>query len=527
MSKAATKTRLRRSAAARKGWRTRRRNTRGAVRVQSLKKEDPGSWRLRRWEAADTHRLNKAHWQNAFGRTVNEDLLERLETLRIRSEYEVANDPILEGVVSTFANDVVGPCGPRVQVASDSEAFNSAVEEAIEEYQERPDPTRDESMAEALRVDVRSLCTAGEFLHRFTNMRRQGPFEFAIRSPHPRRLESPMDRVGDPLVFMGIEFKSADEPTPARYWLRDEPPGIYARSVLNWRPVEAQNIQHRFIAHEPDQLRGYPWIAVALNDMADRRDLNRFVMESAKNAAAQGLYWYTDHPEALIEFQVTTETRQIEPGIEQAGPPGYKPFALAPTQPSAQWKEFEHEKLRGYGRPFGMPLMMVLLSSEGNSFSGANHDGQIYIRTVTSVQSWLGCGTLTPQYNQIATEVAIARNVRRPRKVRYTLTWVKPPHPDPKKNYEALRMQLEDGAISLADVCAALDRDFETVQEARAWVNEQLTRFDLPLPPINVGDARQPSRVLRDIADQLEANTGEPLTDGQAESQNDRALQPA
>lgn len=209
--------------------------------------------------------------------------------------------------------------------------------------------------------------------------------------------------------------------------------------------------------------------------------------------------------------------------MEQTGPPGYQPAMLSPVQPSGQYKPMRHERLREWGRPIGMPLMMILLSSEGNSFSGANHDGQIYIRGVQGTQAWMATGTLAPQCRQIATEITIRTRVRRPRRVEYAWTWPVPPHPDPRKNYEALRMQLEDGAIALDEVCAALGRDFETVQSARDYVNEVLDELDLPRPPINVGSAVRPSGVLREVAEALDAESNQKdATDVESEQ-----LQPA
>lgn len=460
----------------------------------ALQRENRDSWRLRRWEsAAGTNRLNKAQWEHAYGRTINEDLLDRLENLRIRCEHQLARDPIMKGVVKTFSGDVVGQTGPKVQVISESERLNREVESAIEEYHDRPDPTTDQSMADVIGADVGSLFSAGEFLHQFTNARRVGPFEFAIRSPHPRRLETPAGMAGNPSFFMGLELDATG--VVKKYHIRDEPPGLLARSTMNWRPIDAQNMQHKFIRDETDQLRGCPWLAVSLEDAGDRTQLNKFVLEAAKNAAAQGILWFTDHPEAMIDFgfSATGESHPLEPGMQQAGPPGYKPFMINPTQPGAQWREFDHEKIRGYGRPVGMPLMMILLSSEGNSFSGANHDGQIYIRNVSGCQYWYQTGTLVPQYNQIATEVAIALGIKKPRQMKYECTWTQPPHPDPKKNYEALRMQLEDGAISLSEVCAKLGRDFESVAAARDFVNKKLIDLELPLPPVNSGGGRQSS----------------------------------
>lgn len=490
-------------------------------RAQVLKKESR-DYRLRRWEGAETHRLNRAHWQRAYGRSINLDLLEQLETLRTRCSHAIQNDPMAEGLVNTFAQDVVGQNGPKLQVKSDNEAYNNAHEEAWEEYAERPDPTRDQSLADTLKVDIRLLFSCGEFLHQFANARREGPFEFAIRSPHPRSLESPLDRAGDPLMFMGLGLK----PTGgvAAYHFRDEPPGLYVHTSPQWRAIDAQNIQHRFIAHEPDQLRGFPWLAVSLEDMADLRDLDKYVIEAAKNAAAQGILWYTDHPEAMVDLQLLDETRPIELGMQQTGPAGYKPMMVMPTQPSAQYKEFRHERLRGYGRPIGMPLMMILLSSEGNSFSGANHDGQIYIRSVEGTQVWLHTGTLTGQARQIGAEVAIAKGIRRPRKVEYEWTFTTPPHPDPKKNYEALRMQLEDGSISLLEVCAKLGRDFDSVQAARAYVVAELKKLGLPEPPVNIGSAS--GRKIGSGANDNQSNDGQSndgTNDGEGQTQNDRA----
>lgn len=498
------------------------------------KEERDGPIRVRRWEAADTTRLNKSHWQHAYGRTINEDLYERLEPLRIRCEHQVANDPILEGVLSTVSNDAIGPDGPRVQVQSEDEAYNRAVEEAIAEYFDWPDPTvgtrnSPVSIAETLKVDIRSLCTAGEFLHQYASAeamgaRREGPFDFAIRSPHPRRLETPYSFAGQQNFFMGLELASTSAVT--RYHFRDEPPGIYARTTPNWKPVDVQNVQHLFLRHEQDQLRGFPWFAVSLDDMADRSMLNKFVMESAKNAAAQGVLWFTDHPEALMQMQFVDETHPLEPGMQQTGPPGYKPFMITPTQPGANWKEFDHEKLRGYGRPFGMPLMMILLSSEGNSFSGANHDGQIYIRSIAGLQSWLWKGCVRPQCRQVEQEVVIRKGLRRPRRVEMVASWPVPPHPDPKKNYEALRMQLEDGAIDLRSVCTALGRDFDSVQAARDYVNKVLERYDLPPAPINLGNAGgKPADLLRQVAakiDEAENVNTEAEDDDEANRQNDR-----
>ena len=48
---------------------------------ETLEREDRGPITLRRWESAETNRLNRAHWAKALGNPINVDLDSRLETL--------------------------------------------------------------------------------------------------------------------------------------------------------------------------------------------------------------------------------------------------------------------------------------------------------------------------------------------------------------------------------------------------------------------------------------------------------------
>src|SRR5690349_8610549 len=72
--------------------------------------------RLRRWEAAETNRLNKTHWAKATGDPINLDLQADLENLRIRSLFEAENNPTVEGIIKTYCDDVIGKNGPRFNV---------------------------------------------------------------------------------------------------------------------------------------------------------------------------------------------------------------------------------------------------------------------------------------------------------------------------------------------------------------------------------------------------------------------------
>src|SRR5687768_2173239 len=93
--------------------------SRGSKEPSPAPAEEAKAWTLRRWEAAETNRLNRTHWRNATGAPINEDLSGDLRTLRARCRYESYNNPIVEGVIGTHQVDLVGVQGPTLQVRSD------------------------------------------------------------------------------------------------------------------------------------------------------------------------------------------------------------------------------------------------------------------------------------------------------------------------------------------------------------------------------------------------------------------------
>lgn len=443
---------------------------------------DGGVWSLRRWDVAKTHRLNKAHWQCAVGNSVNDDLASYLETLRTRCDYEAANNPLVEGVITTHQTDLVGRSGPRLQVQSDNERYNDLIESAWQEFFAMPDVNGIIGGPEAIGLWLRQLWLRGSFINVLRETDRDGPFSLALRLVDARRLDTPPDRAGDPNVAFGVRL--TQEGKPIEYYMRKpQRSGPHDIGVTYEPPIPADAVQHRFLSLEPDQVTGVPWLATCLQVISDLRDYDSEVLEAARQAANQALYWWTTHPDAT--YYEVNETTEIERGTQQTGPPGWQPSMLNPTQPSTSYKEFRHERLRELGRPVNMPLMMVLLSSAESNFASAHYDGAIYIRGIQKLQSWIDRLTLSPLVDLIAAEVRIATNTAEPADVTYDWTWDVPPYVNPKQQYDAIRAQLEDGVISYPDALAAYGRDMETTIAKRVRANELLE--DAGLPPVTTG----------------------------------------
>lgn len=454
---------------------------------------------VRRWDSAATSRLNKAHWAKAHGNSINEDLSADLETLRARSTHEAANNPMVEGVINTHQIDVVGQEGPTLQVQSDSTQYNDAIEKWWEVVFEKPDPNSDIHGAEMIRSWIGQFWKSGEYLNEEVTHRRSGPTQLGIATYHPRRLQTPPDFVGDPQVAFGIRFDDFDKPT--QYYIRrNANRGLGSLGEVDrYEPVPADMIQHVFPHAEPDQIRGFPWLSSALGTISDLRQFDQHVMESAKQSAANPVYHYTESPDALYVNDLP-ETDIVEPGVRTWMPPHWRTESLQSTQPNAQYREYRHEKLRDLGRPAGMPLMVVLLSSADSNFSSAHYDAQVYMRAIEWLQSFISRRSLVPYVRSMSREVSLALRLVIPTKVKFKFTWPKPPYVNPKQMYDALSQQLEDGACSMSDVMAMYGRNEESVIASRKTYIDRLKAAGLPDPPVNHGGNKSPD-VLQQEAD--------------------------
>ncbi len=456
---------------------------------------------LRRWEAAETNRLNQAHWQNVTGNPINQDLLADLERLRTRCSYEAFNNGIVDGVINTHAEDIVGADGPTLQVLSDSPAYNTALEQLWPDWFSAPCPNRRVSGAALLKLWIRGLWTNGEFLAQHMTGRddRRSPVRLRIKPIHTRRLATPHGSAGDKNVIMGVRL--SEDGQPQQYHIaKTQRFGAFELLGTEYEPISADMIIHEFLLREEDQARGVPWLSSSLSPIADLRDYDAQTLDAARSAADQAIFWYAEHPDA--PFLEVNESMEIERRTQSTGPPGWKPMQLTPQQPTAQYVEYRRERQAEIGRPVGMPLMMVRLDSARHSYSSARFDGQIYARSCRGIQYWISGspkarGTLSDLADEVAREGGLIRGLLPPRppRVQYAWLWPEPPHVDPQKEAQAERITLENGTQTYTEALAARGKDLETTIATRKRETKKLAEAGLPGLPV-------PKRIEDDLADQ-------------------------
>jgi len=414
-----------------------------------------------RWQSATTDRLNSGHWSGtaSMGSTINEDIGDDMPTIRQRCRLELANNPLVEGMVDTYTTDLIGPNGPTLHVESDDPDYNTALEQIWREWWKLPDVNRQLSGVELLEIGLRNCWTCGEFLQQILADDRTGPIKFGLLDIDPARLDTPIDAIARDDIQLGIELAPPARPV-AYHFLEVIATGAYAYQTGRAERIRAEYIVHWFRRLESDQRRGVAWLAVALPAIADLRDFDVEVLDTARAAADTGQYLYADHPDApyiQVNESVAKERRQTE-----TLPPGWKPFQMQPMQPAAAYVPYRQGRQLDLGRSVSMPLMITRLDSSEHNYSSARFDGQKYQRGIERTQGRISTGYLSPMVGRVGREAELVRELP-PAPPRVELAWVfaKAPHVDPGKEATAIDTRLGNLTLSLADALAADGKDLD------------------------------------------------------------------
>lgn len=449
------------------------------------------TWGQRSFESSETTRLNQAHWRGAEDVSVNTWLAQSLSTIRARTAYETRQNGTFLGVRNTHAEDIVGPSGPTLQVISDNDAYNTALEKTWRDWFSAPTPRPNVSGAAWLKLRIRSLWHNGEYLDQLvTDPKAEGPVKLRVRPTHPRRLVTPPNRTSDPNIFMGIRFDQLG--CPAEYFLHN-PAGVDGSGMganLNpaaYRPVSPDGIIHEFIVEEEDQARGIPWFNTALQPSADLRDYDDQVMDAARQMADQSIILWAEGPDVPV-WEIP-EATTIERRTMKMAPPGWKPHVYPATQPPVQYTDFRAERQRDIGRPVGMPLLIVRLDASGHNYSSARLDTQGYDRAVAGLQHWISgdehnYGTLNRLVDEVAKEARFGNSAlrNRPKNVRYQWTWPRRPHVDVKKEGEGEAIGLQNMTVDLSDAVASRGKNIEDHIHKLKRTAKLLREAGLPVP---------------------------------------------
>ncbi|MEM9367512.1 MAG: phage portal protein [Planctomycetota bacterium] len=426
-----------------------------------------GSTILRRWEGAQTDRLNEAHWAGATGLPIDADLAIDLPNLRARAAHEYHNNPLIEGIVETHATDIVGPEGPTLEVLTDDDAFATHFESRWNEWTEICDHNAELHLDEILRIWVKSVWTCGPWLGQETNDETGSSFPAMMRlhDIHASRLDTPMHMSGDARVAFGVRRSRSGR--PLKYYVsQPDTFGPHQIDTGRFEELDPEFVYHDYIRTESGQNVGYPLLASALSVIGDLRDYDQSVLDAAQLAADRS-EWFVNldpngdkyEPEDSSKLEVKYKRK-----VTRAAPPGWDVRAHDAVHPTANYVEHRRERMAELGRCAAMPLMLIRLDSSDHNQSSARFDHQKYCWHIKSWQKWLRKKVLNRLARRLSRELVLARDLRRlPPDLRYGWNWTPPPQGDPVKERSAERMGLQNRTLTFAAACRAQNLQEEDV----------------------------------------------------------------
>lgn len=307
-----------------------------------------------------------ASWSGAL----NADLDGSLDVLRARGRQIAQNNEHGRRFLSLVATNVVGACGPTLQVRAYNDlpgkdgrreldkVANDAIETHWKRWGRNADITGRMDFAHFCRVAAKAVARDGETLVRVVRDKRL-PYGFALQMLEADRLDLQLNQVlsNGNVIRQGVEIDSTGR--AIAYWLRSTHPGdryTSARSELD--RVPAGQILHVFLTERAEQVRGYTWFhAIILRGMQLHEFVNAAVVAARVGASKiAALQQRADNPpppnvmDSMADGQASASGPlhfNVEAGEMFELPPGYELAEWNPEYPHANFESFLKAAMRG------------------------------------------------------------------------------------------------------------------------------------------------------------------------------------
>ncbi len=407
-----------------------------------------------RYDAAQTNDNNSRHW--AATDSLNADKANSFavrKKLRERARYEIANNGYAGGIVDTFALDVVGQLGPRLQLRTGDPELD---QEAERQWMRWCIAT---NYGRKLRTLQRARTGDGEGFGLFiTNERVRHPVKLDVRP-----LEC--DRCHDTGLIRtdnNVDGVILDEHgNPIRYRMLDNHPGgsVWGRRGA-YTEYKAEFVLHWFGRKRPEQHRGVPEILAALPLFALMRRWTLATVTAAETAANIAGVLTTevgpdDEPADIEAFDAVEVERNTL--LTMPGGMGLEQFKA--EHPTSTHSEFKRELLCEVARTIAMPRNIAAGDSSDYNFASGKLDDGGYFRGVRVIQGDMGNEIVDPTFYRWVREARLHFGWQIEDEPAHEWLWPGRPPIDPREA-KAETERLGSGATTLPAIYAAAGKDW-------------------------------------------------------------------
>ena len=270
-------------------------------------------------------------------------------------------------------------------------------------------------------------------------------------------------------IRMGIEYDSWRR--PVAYYFRklnifDYQTTSYSSDYFR---VPASEVIHLFIQERPEQGRGAPWIATPMARLNILGGYEEAELVACRGSAAKMGFYESgagDEYEGEKEDQEGNPIQEVEPGLLEKLPKGFKFIPYDPQHPTTQYGNFVKSCLRGISSG-----LLVSYNALANDLEGVNYSsirqGVIDERDIWKIfQSWLIEHFHQEVFEAWKSMAILSGKIKKsiyekmePDDIRWQprgWAWV-----DPSKDVDASRMEIESGLNSRGRILAETGEDFE------------------------------------------------------------------
>ena len=433
-----------------------------------------------RFDAAQTTADNARHWSAADALSADADASPEVRRiLRMRSRYEVANNSYARGLVLMLANDTVGT-GPRLQMLGEDEGLNDRIEAAFARWSEAV------RLPQKLRTMRMARCQDGEtFAVMLYNPRLKGRVKLDIAVVEADRVRGESLLADREDECDGIRYDAWGNPVSYRILRRH--PGDPSAVSINEEAVAvpAEHVIHVFRQDRPEQRRGVPELAAALDLFAQLRRYNKAVLSAAEAAADFAAVLYTDSPpDGEADSLDPMDTIQLERNMMLTMPAGWKLGQLDPKQPSSTHAEAVKCYLTEIARCVCSTYGCVSGDYSGYNYASGRLDNQIYRKGISVDRSKWEAEALNALFREWLREYSLLNpelGLDADEDGSHCWFWDGFGHADPLKESTAQQMRLANNTTTLAAECAQDGRDYLAVLRQRAKELRLMREMEIPI----------------------------------------------
>lgn len=264
-----------------------------------------------------------------------------------------------------------------------SEAINDELKDVCDRWSDHGvDKRRRLCLSAVQRLVCRTYATYGEAFVILSEAPFTGSVGLSVDVISPERVETPPDFLRDPNVRMGIRYTAGGQ--IIGYYVRHTHPDEQHRYLVGYKFIRRfddaghARMIHVFDPQFPEQSRGIPWLATAMNRAKDVDDFFEAELIAKQIEACFGLVFTggkeSPDPMSIAEGNATAKVggvrmEEIGPGFVHYSGDGESVSTIDPQRPGSSFAPFIEASLRGVAAALNFPYEILAKNFFRTTFS--------------------------------------------------------------------------------------------------------------------------------------------------------------